>query len=92
MYEFDLPVYKQGDDYAEELAKSNGDGIAALCSLAACYEDAAQTCRSLAARIEGEQDIEVQGDTHSIWLEGPDVVLGPLAAGDDAVISPLLRD
>ena len=69
-YELWLPVYKQGDDLAEQLQKHQGDCRAALVAQAECYEKAAVTCRELAA--VDLSDITFSAQTHSITWEGPE--------------------
>lgn len=78
LHELQLPVYKQGDDMAACLEK-NENTVDALKDLGSVYTQAAQRCINLANKIEtNHPEIKVYGDTHVIWVEGPEVDLEAL--------------
>jgi hypothetical protein len=74
-YELVLPVFKQGDDLADELDKANGDSGRALEAMAERYRRAAQACEDLAVSTHV---VTVTGDTHCIDVEGPRETLDAL--------------
>jgi hypothetical protein len=69
-----LPVWKQGDDYKE----LGGPPAEVLPELADHYRSAAEACDKLAEVCEAHPEIEVEGETHWIWVTGPEEVLQAL--------------
>lgn len=70
-YVLSLPVWKQGDDLAHHLRKTETPAEA-FEALAQQYEAAAAECREVAAAAREVPEMQVQADTHSITIEAPE--------------------
>jgi hypothetical protein len=70
--EFHLPIFKQGDDVREELKQAKGNNYKALIRYAERLDVAATLCKALAAEVKGKRNIEIDGDTQFIRVEGPE--------------------
>jgi hypothetical protein len=80
-YSLFLPVFKQGDDFASHVEANNGHPVKSFLDFAERYKSAAEICQTLANRLSNLvniDDIEVSGDTHSIWLNLPEEIANPL--------------
>jgi hypothetical protein len=84
-YELHLPVFKPGDDLAQHLQKNPGKPSQAMVGLAEQYEAAASLCRRVAAVAAETPSVVIQGDTHTITVEGPEAALAGLEA--DAILT-----
>lgn len=70
-YSLFLPVFKQGDDLSHCLEANNGHPIKAFVELAEQYKTAADICQSVIfalSNLEDLDNVEVSGDTHSIYI------------------------
>lgn len=76
-----LPYFKQGDDFAHCLEQCDGRITEALEMDAECLRSAADILLSIRAEIQEkgvEKEIEVNADTHCIWIYGPEEFLQSL--------------
>lgn len=74
-YTLCLPVYKQGDDFASHIEANNGHPAQSFIDLSDQYKSAAEICQAIASNISISDNldaIEVNGDTHTIWVTVPD--------------------
>lgn len=70
-YSLFLPVFKQGDDFASCVEANNGHPIKSFLDLSEQYKAAAEICQTVATTLsqaENIDNIEVGGDTHSIYV------------------------
>lgn len=70
LYNFHLPVWKQGDDLAHHL-EATKTPAEAFEALAQQYEAAAAECRLMAAVAPEVPEMKVSADTHMIMIETP---------------------
>ncbi len=77
-YTLDLPVFKKGDDLHHQIEEHKGDLKAALLVQSALYTEAARLCMKLAEAASKHMGMEIQADTHMIFVEGPKDVLDAL--------------
>ena len=69
-----LPYFKQGDDLGQALLSSEGDILKALEDHSNCLQSASAMLMSIREEIEkyGVEEVEIDGDTHCIFISGPD--------------------
>lgn len=84
IYEFHLPVFKQGDDLSQHVEKNPGNPSKALIGLAEQYEEASRLCRRLAS-VASEGAMVLHADTHTIEVEADEKALAGLVS--DGVLS-----
>lgn len=80
-YDLFLPVFKQGSDFQHHVDENRGDPIASFKGLAEQYKCAAEICEMIAntfSKSKNLKSIEVNGDTHCIWITAPKKVVMPL--------------
>lgn len=70
-YEFNLPVFKQGDDLAYNIEKTP-NLAEAFKTAAKQYEEAANMCKRMSGIAAEIEDLEVQADTHMIMFTVPE--------------------
>lgn len=78
MYSFNLPVYKQGDDLNNQMESHNEDAKKALLGLSEQFKEASKMCAKFAGVVSEHPEVEVHGDNHQIYVEGPEDVLDNL--------------
>jgi hypothetical protein len=80
-YDLFLPVFKQGCDFQHHVTANNGDPIASFRALAERYKCAAEICENVAdtfAKSNNLKNVEVNGDTHCIWITASKKIVAPL--------------
>jgi hypothetical protein len=75
-YEINLPYFKQGDDF-HHCMENTENVISALTRHANLLRDAAQQLEDIATAVEGKE-VSIRGDTHCIFIEGPEELLKDL--------------
>ena len=71
--DINLPYFKQGDDFGSCLGQSSSP-VEALELHAKMLEGAALQLRQIKALIIGH-DVDMDGDTHSIWITADDELI-----------------
>lgn len=80
-FNLNLPVFKQGDDLAEQLDLNNNDPIKSLLGLANQYIGAARICITVASvlgKTIPKQKIEIFADTHYISVRTNETLVNDL--------------
>ena len=86
--ELHLPYFKQGDDLGHYLEK-NKTNLEALVAHAEMLEYAASILRNVAEEIrEVDKKIEINADTHMIYIEGPEEFMDNLVPKYDCMDFP----
>lgn len=70
-YEFNLPVFKQGDDLAYNIEQTP-NLAEAFTAAAKQYEEAATMCKRMAGIAAETKQMEVDADTHMITIIVPE--------------------
>ncbi len=86
-YDFNLPIFKVGDDLGYQLEKS-ASTAEAFKNLAAQYEECVRLCRIMASVAVEVPELEVQADCHYVGVSGPEDKLKPLVDDDVLSVSP----
>lgn len=78
--------FKQGDDFGQCLERAEGDVVRALLDWSEHFQWCSTQCREIAAKIGAYFDeypnatkVTAQGDTHTISIEGPEMLMEDLA-------------